>query len=165
MHTVAASNAYGYSLQRIRLQPPMQNRHNPLSARAFERGALAFTSSEYAFLVLKKRFRGKIFFWGSAPDPVMSDPTLDAPPRRSEGSSRPRARKAVDHAHTARSVSLYPTNEPRTTLAKPLPTGMISCTRFALKTYTSPTRSFRRCKRARRFNAEECHCLNDTPTL
>ena len=33
----------------------------PRSAQASS--APCFTSSEYAFLVLKKRFRGKIFFW------------------------------------------------------------------------------------------------------
>ena len=59
-----------------------------VSTRAFERGALRPLSTR--FFSPKNRFRGKIFFWGSAPDPVMSDPTLDAPPRRSEGSSRPR---------------------------------------------------------------------------
>ena len=58
-----------------------------VSTRAFERGALRPLSMRFS---PKSRCIGKIFFWGSAPDPVMSDPTLDAPPRRSEGSCRPR---------------------------------------------------------------------------
>ena len=58
-----------------------------VSTRAFERGALRPLSMRFS---PKNRCIGKIFFWGSAPDPVMSDPTLDAPPPRSERSSRPR---------------------------------------------------------------------------
>ena len=48
-----------------------------VSTRAFERGALRPLSMRFS---PKNRCIGKIFFWGSAPDPVMSDPTLDAPP-------------------------------------------------------------------------------------
>ena len=38
-----------------------------------------------AILVLKIVLKAKIFFRGSAPDPVVQHPSLDAPPRRSGG--------------------------------------------------------------------------------
>ena len=75
-----------------------------LSTRAFERGALRPLSMRFS---PKSRCIGKIFFWGSAPDPVMSDPTLDAPPRRSEGSCRPRGHPARTRTHKISRGSLY----------------------------------------------------------
>ena len=83
--------------------PPRQPR-----ARESGRGVMCVASSGHAFLVLKIVVIGKIFFWGSAPDPVMSDPTLDAPPRRSEGSSRPRGIYMVPYGSVGGLIFSWP---------------------------------------------------------